>query len=144
MVKTVYFHIMAEVFYWRDKGILRYWNSTSYNSNATGKHLPSMSQYHKIAYPFNVLPLYAKESSRKYMLYVQWKNYTTYLYNKETLFTALNFYSIGYCSQLFMYRINNELVLNSQNESTYLEGPLGPERGWFILIIQYQRVVYHT
>ena len=28
-----------------------------------------------------------------------------------------------------MYRINNELVLNSQNESTYLEGPLGPERG---------------
>ena len=30
---------------------------------------------------------------------------------------------------LFMYRINNELVLNSQNESTYLEGPLGPERG---------------
>ena len=30
---------------------------------------------------------------------------------------------------IFLYRINNELVLNSQNESTYLEGPLGPERG---------------
>ena len=31
--------------------------------------------------------------------------------------------------QWIMYRINNELVFNSQNESTYLEGPLGPERG---------------
>ena len=28
-----------------------------------------------------------------------------------------------------LYRINNELELNSQNESPYLEGPLGPERG---------------
>ena len=52
--------------------------------------------------------------------------------------------SFGTYFEAFMYRINNELVLNSQNESTYLEGPLGPERGWFILIIQYERVVYHT
>ena len=46
-----------------------------------------------------------------------------------------------------MYRINNELELNSQNESTYLEEPLGPEitaPRWFILIIQFQLVVYHT
>ena len=44
----------------------------------------------------------------------------------------------------FMYRINNELELNRRNNSTYLEGPLGPEKGWIISTIQFQRVVYHT
>ena len=29
----------------------------------------------------------------------------------------------------YLYRINNELELNRRNNSTYLEGPLGPERG---------------
>ena len=33
------------------------------------------------------------------------------------------------CAGLVRYRINNELELNRRHKSTYLEGPLGPERG---------------
>ena len=36
------------------------------------------------------------------------------------------------------------MELNRGKKSTYLEGPLSPERGWFISTIQFQRVVYHT
>ena len=38
-------------------------------------------------------------------------------------------YLIPLINQVIMYRINNELELNRRNNSTYLEGPLGPERG---------------